>query len=245
MNSTSRRLAATLGALSLAFAVTACSTSEPTGGATASASSATTTAAQAPKANEVVDKAKANALAATSGAFTGEVAENGEKMKIDFKGTKDGSTSDITLDLSPKGKVRLLTVGDAVYMQGDAAFWTSQGAPAEVVAAGDKFVKAPPGTGDDLAGNLTISSFLEEAFTELTPDKIAAEVGEETIDGVDCWVVTDKDGKAEGALYVSKDAMELVRFTGSTESPGQLDFTSWNEDLAITAPAADQVIDVS
>ena len=245
MNSTTRRLAALLGAVSIALAGTACSKSEPTATPTASPTSSTTTKAPAPKASEVVDKAKANALAATSGAFTGEVEEKGEKMKIDFKGTKDGDTSDITLDLTPSGKVRLVTVGDAVYMQGDAAFWKAQGAPAEVVAAGDKFIKAPPGSADGLAADLTISSFLDEAFTELTPDKIAAEVGEESVNGVDCWVVTDKKGKAEGALYVSKDSMELVRFTGSTDSPGQLDFSKWNEDLGIKAPPADQVVDVS
>jgi hypothetical protein len=67
-------------------------------------------------------------------------------------------------------------------------------------------------------------------------------VGQESVNGVDCWVITDTKGKAEGALYVSKDKSEVVRFTGSTGSPGQLDFSQWNADLGIKAPDASQVL---
>lgn len=237
---TTRRVAALLGALAVTLGASACSTSEPSAPSTSATSSTT---APAPRAADIVAEAKAKALAAKTGAFTGEVTEDGETMRIDFKGSKDGSTSDITIDLTPNGKVRILSVGGAVYMQGDEVFWKAQGAPAEVQKAGDKFVKAPEGE-TDIAGDLTIASFLEEAFAQVT-DSIADEVGEESVDGVDCWVVTDKKGKEEGSLYVAKDTMELVRFTGSTDSPGQIDFSSWNEDLAIKAPAADQVIEVS
>jgi hypothetical protein len=69
-------------------------------------------------------------------------------------------------------------------------------------------------------------------------------VGSDTVDGVDCWVLTDKSGKENGALYVAKDTKQLVRFTGTKESPGQLTFTQWNEDLGIKAPAADQVMEI-
>jgi hypothetical protein len=34
----------------------------------------------------------------------------------------------------------------------------------------------------------------------------------------------------------------VVRFTGSTGSPGQLDFSQWNEDLGIRAPDPSQVL---
>ncbi len=242
MHSTSRRFAAVLGALAITVGTTACSSSEP---ATPSTSAPTsTTAVAAPKAAEIVAQAKAKALAAETAAFSGQVSEDGETMKLDFKGSKDGSTSDITVDLSPNGKVRIISVGGVVYLQGDEAFWKQQDAPVEVQQAGDKFIKAPEEEAG-VMGDLTISAFLEDAFSEVTPESISPEVSEESVDGVDCWVVTDKGGKAEGALYVAKDTMELVRFTGSTTSPGQIDFSSWNEDLGVTAPSADQVLDVS
>ncbi|HEU5144631.1 MAG TPA: hypothetical protein VFT81_05595 [Dermatophilaceae bacterium] len=242
MHLTTRRVAALVGALTLTLGVGACSKSEPTpGSATASAS---TTTAQAPKAAEILAKAKSNALGAKSGSFAGEVTENGQTMKIDFKGTDDGTTSDITIDMAAEGKVHLISVGGTVYMQGDAAFWKAQGAPAEMQSAGDKFIKAPAGE-DDLTKELTISNFLAEAFNEVTPDKVSEKVGSEKLNGVDCWVLVDKKGKEEGSLYVSKDKFELVRFTGSTDSPGQIDFSSWNKDLGIEAPKADQIMDIS
>jgi hypothetical protein len=242
MHITTCRVAALVGALTLTLGVGACSKDEPTpGAATASAS---TTTAQAPKAADILAKAKSNALSAKSGAFKGEVTQDGEAMKIDFKGTNDGSTSDITIDMGAGGKVHLISVGGAVYMQGDAAFWKAQGAPAEVQNAGDKFIKAPTGE-DNLTKELTISNFLAEAFNEVTPDKVSQKVGSEKVNGVDCWVLEDKKSKKEGSLYVSKDKLELVRFTGSTDSPGQIDFSSWNEDLGIEAPKADQIMDIS
>jgi hypothetical protein len=241
MHISTRRIAALVGALTLTLGAGACSKSEPTpGSATASAS---TTTAPAPKAADILAKAKSNALGAKTGAFAGQVSQDGETMKIDFKGTDDGSTSDITIDMGKGGQVHLISLGGIVYMQGDAAFWKAQGAPAEMQAAGEKFIKAPAG-GADMTKELTISNFLAEAFKEVTPEKVSQKVGTEKVNGVDCWVLQDKKGKEEGSLYVSKDKFDLVRFTGSTDTPGQIDFSSWNEDLGIKAPKAEQIMDV-
>lgn len=240
MNLTTRRLVALAGALAIALGAAACSKSEPSATSTAGAS---TTAAPAPKAAELLAKAKANALAAKSAVFTGQVQNDGETMKLDFKGTNDASTADITIEPGSGGKIRLISVGGFVYMQGDAAFWKEQGAPAEVQNAGDKFVKAPADAGG-LTEDMTIASFLEEAFAEVSASDLSDTVGEEKVNGVDCWVLSDKQGKAEGTLHVSKAKLELVRFTGSSKTPGQIDFSRWNEDLGIKAPSADQILDI-
>ena len=92
--------------------------------------------------------------------------------------------------------------------------------------------------------SLSLKSFLEKAFGAVTPQQLAKDVTSENVGGVDCWVLTDKKGKAEGALYVSKDKSEVVRFTGSSSSPGQLDFSKWNEDLGIKAPEAAQIMKI-
>ena len=261
MKSASRRVAALAAAtVSLAAAVSlgvaGCSSSRPTtttptrsGSTTTPTSSRTptsttpTTEESAPAASVIVEKAKANALAAKTGAFSGQITEQRESMKISFKGTNDGSTSDLSIDMGAKGKVRLLSVGGGVYMQADGTFWTSQGAPAQVQRAGQKFIKAPAAE-SALAKNFTINAFLQEAFAQLTPDQVSDQVEEATVDGADCWVVTDKKGKQEGALYVSKAGYQLVRFTGSTDSPGQIDFSSWNQDLGVTAPPPDQILNL-
>ena len=118
------------------------------------------------------------------------------------------------------------------------------GAPASVQKAGDKFIKAPSSAGS-MTESLSLKSFLQKAFGAVTPEQLATDVASENVGGVDCWVLTDKKGKAEGALYVSKDKNEVVRFTGSTDSPGQLDFSQWNADLGIKAPEASQIMKIS
>jgi hypothetical protein len=248
MNTTIRRTVALAGALAITLGAAACAKSEapapsPSSSATSTTTSAapTTTEATAPKASDILKEVKSNALAAKSAAFEGEIEQGGQKMSIAFKGTADGKTSDINLEQAEMGKVHLIAVGGEVYLQGDEKFWKEQGAPESVQKAGDKFVKAPASAGS-LADQVNLKSFMDQAFGSLGNSDLDGKVGSETVDGVDCWVLTDKSGKENGALYVAKDSMQLMRFTGTKESPGQLTFSQWNEDLAIKAPAADQII---
>lgn len=257
MKNLTTRLVAVSGALAITLGAAACSKSDaPTtgakGAASASASSSGTSSATtssagasdssaAPKAADILQKAKTNALAATSGAFAGDVEQGGKKINIDFKGTSDGKTADIAIEMEGDGKARVISVAGGVYIQGDSTFWKKQGAPANVQSAGDKFIKAPASAAA-MTQSLSLKSFLEKAFGAVTPAQLSKTVKSENVGGVDCWVVTDTKGEAEGALYVSKDTFQVVRFTGSKSSPGQLDFSSWNTDLGIKAPPAAQVM---
>jgi hypothetical protein len=246
MKTMTTRVVALAGALAISLGAAACSKTEtPPTGTSSGGSSATSTsaagAASAPQASDVLEQAKTNALAATSGAFNGTVQDSGKKTTIDFKGTSDGKTADITIAVVGDGKARVISVADGIYIQGDETFWKRQNAPAKVVAAKDKFIKAPASAAA-MTESLSLKAFLQKAFGAVTPSQVSSTVGEESVNGVDCWVITDTKGKAEGALYVSKDKFEVVRFTGSTGSPGQLDFSRWNEDLGITAPPASQVL---
>ncbi|GAB3067976.1 hypothetical protein GCM10027053_34990 [Intrasporangium mesophilum] len=250
MKTMTTRIVALTGALAISLGAAACSKSDTPSTASTSTPAASTstgstpTSTEAPEASDILQKAKDNALAATSGAFAGDIDQDGKSIKIDFKGTSDGKTADISIELEGEGKARLISLPDAVYIQGDQTFWKKQGAPANVQKAGDKFIKAPT-SASSMAESLSLKAFLEKAFGAVTPDQLATDVASETVNGVDCWVLYDKKGKTEGALYVSKDKSEVVRFTGSTSSPGQLDFSKWNEDLGIKAPPADQVMQVS
>ncbi len=256
MKRTTTRAVVLAGALVIGLGAAACSQTEtppetPTVGpsgtaavATSTSTSAATADASAPTASEVLEKARSNALAATSGAFSGTVQDDGKETTIDFEGTSDGKTADITISMVGDGKARVISVDDVVFIQGDETFWKRQHAPAKVLEAKDKFIKAPTSAAA-MTQSLSLNAFLEKAFGAVTPGQVATAVTEETVGGVDCWVITDTKGKAEGALYVSKDDFEVVRFTGSTKSPGQLDFSKWNEDLGITAPDPSQVLTLS
>ena len=240
MKTITTRVIAVSGAIAISLGAAACSKSETPAGTT---SSTTTPSSNGSQASDILDKAKANALAATSGAFVGQVDQSGKTIKIDFKGTSDGKTADIAIEMAGDGKARVISVADGVYIQGDETFWKKQGAPASVQKAGDKFIQAPASAGT-MTQSLSLKSFLEKAFGAVTPQQLSKDVASENVGGVDCWVLTDKKGKGEGALYVSKDKSEVVRFTGSSSSPGQLDFSKWNADLGIKAPEAAQIMKI-
>jgi hypothetical protein len=253
MTTFTTRVVALSGALAITLGAAACSKSEsPSSASTTTTPAATsttsttstTTASDTPEASEILTKAKDNALAAKSGAFVGEVDENGTTIKIDFKGTSDGKTADIAIEMQGDGKARVISLPEGIYIQGDETFWKKQGAPASVQKAGTKFIKAPASAAS-LTESLSLRSFLQKAFGAVTPEQLATDVKSESISGVDCWVLTDTKGKDEGALYVSKDKYEVVRFTGSTKSPGRLDFSRWNADLGIKAPEASQIMSLS
>ena len=232
------RVAAVVG-VGLLAVLAACTTSTaPPATSTTSSLATPTTNVPAPSAAEILEKARANAVSASSAAFTGRIDQDGTEMVIDFKGTSDGSSADVTLQIQDEGRVRVISAAEEVYLQGDAQFWKTQGLPSPPAA--DKFVKAPVAA-KELTQQLSLNSFLDEAFKAVTPSQLSDTVGSESVGGVDAWVITDAKGQAEGALYVSKSEFEIVRFTGSSASPGQLDFSRWNEDLGIKPPSADQV----
>ncbi|MDN5768421.1 MAG: hypothetical protein L0H96_24840 [Humibacillus sp.] len=261
MKTTSTRIVALAGAVAISFGAAACGNSDPAPSPAGSSAPSSTTPSAPPsstdsptpsdslssetgdssKAADIVEKAKSNALAATSGQFGGTVEQSGEEMKISYKGTSDGKTADISIESSKQGKARIIAVPGGTYIQADAKFWKNAGAPASVQKAGAKFIKAPSSAAS-MTDSFSLKSFAQKAFGSVSQSDFSDEVGEETVNGVDCWVVTDKRGKQGGALYVSKDTNEVVRFTGTTTSPGQLDFSKWNEDLAIKAPPAGQIM---
>lgn len=236
-----RRRLAGVSAIALLALAGGCSTTvQPPTASSSVGSTTSTSAVPAPAAAELLATAKQHAVDARSGAFKGRLVQNGMTMLIDFKGTSDGSSSDVTIQMGSQGKVRVISVGGEVFIQGDAAFWKSQGLP-EATATGNTFVRAPKAL-PDLTAQLGLNQFLDRAFAAVTADQLSDTVGSEQVAGVDSWVLTDAAGKGEGALYVSKDRREIVRFVGSAETAGQLDFSRWNEDLKIAAPPAGQVV---
>jgi hypothetical protein len=256
MNPRTKRLVALAGALAISLAAAGCSatgtattgastdgSAEGSSGSSSSPgdSSSPNAGATTASAADVLNQAQTNALDATSGAFKGTVEDGGTKTSIDFKGTSDGKSADIAISRAGDGQARYIVSGGNIYIQGDETFWKKQNAPAKVLAAPEKFVKAPSAA-QSVTETLTLKPFLSKIFSALTGPSVAPTATSETVDGIDCWVITDTKGKSQGALYVAKDGYEVVRFTGSTGSPGQLDFSQWNEDLGIRAPDPSQVL---
>ena len=139
-----------------------------------------------------------------SAAFTGRIDQDGTETIIDFKGTSDGTSADVTLQIAGEGKVRVISVGRGVYLQGDAPFWKKQGLP---VTARGRQVRQ--GTRRGQGAHATAQPQRLPRRGVQCRDAVAAvrHRGSESVGGVDAWVITDTKGQAEGALYVSKDGV--------------------------------------
>ena len=188
--------------------------------------------------------ALARAQAATSGAFTGTIDDQGEQAKVSFKGTRDGSSVDVTKAAPKAGRVHLIALDGTAYVKADKTFWSQQSVPFLVSLFGDQFVKVPAGV-VPVIDQLTLKAFVTKSIGTYAASDLPAPVTETTVNGIDCWVLTTTSGKpADGALYVSKSAAEVVRWVGTPQQRGRLDFSRWNQKVGVTAPPADQVFSI-
>lgn len=218
-------------------------TPSTTASPTPAESTSSSGAGDSPEVAVLLKKAQTNALEAKSAELRGTVKQGSGTLKIAFKGTREGKPTDIAIDSSTMGKARVIAVPEGSFIQADAKFWKKVGAPAALQKAGKKFVKSP-GAASSLSKSFGLSTLTTKAFGSIRASQLSSDVGEETVNGVDCWVLTDRRGKEGGALYISKKNTEIVRFTGTTRSPAQLDFSKWNEKLDVKAPSANQIFKV-
>lgn len=239
-----RRVAA--GALMAATALlgSACSggagNAETTRPAPGSVASATTAAPIQNSPARLLAKAQANAKAARSGAFTGTIDDQGEAAKVSFKGTADGSRVDVTKSAPKAGRVHLISLDGSVYVKADQTFWSRQNVPFLVSLAGDQFIKVPAGVVPVL-GQLTLTAFVNKSIGSYAARDLPSPVATDTINGIDCWVLTTNSGEpSDGALFVTKSGLEVIRYVGTVTSPGRLDISKWNQKQGVTAPPPDQ-----
>ena len=146
---------------------------------------------------------------------------------------------------APKaGRVHLIALDGTAYVKADKTFWSQQSVPFLVSLFGDQFVKVPAGV-VPVIDQLTLKAFVTKSIGTYAASDLPAPVTETTVNGIDCWVLTTTSGKpADGALYVSKSAAEVVRWVGTPQQRGRLDFSRWNQKLGVTAPPADQVFSI-
>ncbi|MEO7753264.1 MAG: hypothetical protein ABIS35_07605 [Terracoccus sp.] len=241
----SRTATGLLAAVLLVGGCTSSGDPAPTGSAGARVPGAATTAAlDGTDAAALLSRATAQAKAARSGAFAGTIRDQGEQATVAFLGTSDGSSVDVRKAAAKAGTVRLISVDGTVYVKADDTFWSSQNVPFIVSLAGGKFIKVPAGVVPVL-GELTLASFVDRSIATFPATDLSDTVGEETVNTIPSWVLTTTSGEPkDGALYVSKETSEVIRWIGTSAHPGQLDFSRWNVDLGIAPPPGDQVFSI-
>jgi len=193
---------------------------------------------------EISDMAKEDMLALEALAYAGELVSNGSPLVLDVQTDAEGSCTG-TLDLNG-GRVELLAADGGAWYRPDEAFWRANAGPDAdqvITAVGDKWVVDTDG---DFSQFCDLNGFLTNIFQEDGASTYETE-GTDEVDGQEVVKVTstDEDGSATGYVLVEGEhyLVKIERTDG--DSPGELTFTAFNEDVTAEAPAADEQIDLS
>lgn len=173
-------------------------------------------------------------------------------LSADISLDRDGACTG-TLGYSDQGSFEIVKIADDIWMKPDRAFWESQLPPEEVEAAsqliGDRYLTGP--ADHEMSGSLTeicnVDDLLDDQADLVEPD-VEYSKGETTrVDGRDVAAVHWTDEEGEFTLYVDTGGefypVQLVNEGG--DEPGTMSFSGFDEPVEPTAPAEEDVIDVS
>ncbi|MFI8367280.1 hypothetical protein [Streptomyces sp. NPDC085466] len=206
-------------------------------------------------ADAIADKAVEATKNVTALHMNGSGTNDGEEMTLDFavddKGNCKGSME------APKGgKAEVIGTGGTSYMKGDDAFWKSsggeEGSSAEEAGAistllNGRWMKMPAGE-DGPAAFCDLKSITKD-MDEETPRKGMTREADADVDGTAAVVLKGKPEKngETSTFYVAKDSAKpyiLRVVTTGGEEPGTVTLSDFDKPVEVTAPPADQVVDM-
>ncbi|MEU1862223.1 hypothetical protein [Streptomyces gardneri] len=206
-------------------------------------------------ADAIADKAVETTKAATAFHMNGKGKTDGDDMTVDLSVDSKGSCTG-TMETGKGGKAEMISTGGVSYMKGDDAFWGStageegdspEEAGALTALLKGRWMKMPAGEeGPDAFCDLkTIVKDMDED----TPRKGLTRGDDADVDGRPAAVLTKKDAKGETTtFYVAKDSAKpfILRVVeASGKEPGTVTFSDYDKPITVTAPPADQVVDMA
>jgi hypothetical protein len=197
-------------------------------------------------ADEILEQVRTAARDAGSARVSGEFKDDeGMRIALDitYKGAEGAHGT-----LSAEGSTfELLRVADDVYMKADADTWSAIGGdPAAGELLENRYVLVPPGDDSlaDLAAFLNWEEFIDNA---LEPHgAISKGDTRDDVNGSPAVGLVSK-GADGGVLWVATVGTPYPLRTEPTEGAGEgaIDFLDWDKAIEITAPAEEDVIDLS
>jgi hypothetical protein len=188
---------------------------------------------------QIIAAAKSASGSAKTAHISGSIVSAGKPISLDMKlvAGKGGEGQIVLEGLS----IKLIDVGQAVYMNGSAAFYQRIAGSAAAQLLHGKWLEVPASNG----GFASLSSLTD--LSKLINSTLAAHGklangGTTTIDGQKAVGVTDS--AKDGTLYVASTGtpfpLEVIKH-GS--NGGKIVFDEWNEPVRLVAPA--DSIDIS
>jgi hypothetical protein len=194
---------------------------------------------------EIADAAKTDMKALDSVRYSGDIASGGDAITLDVQATSGGDCTG-TLGLGD-GKAELLAKDGDTWFRPDEAFWRQQApeqADAIIAAVGDKWVVD---SDQEFARFCDLDQFFEGVFASDDEDSEYKTVGTDELDGREVVKVANTSAEGTSTGYVVVDEPHYLLKVERTEGdqPGKIEFSDFDEEFDVEAPADDEVIDLS
>jgi hypothetical protein len=196
-------------------------------------------------ATEILAKAKTALANAKSVHVTGTSTGEGAELRLDLQvnGADGGKGSIVT----GNNRIDVIRVGQTVYLkaQGEALAGLTGNAEAAKLLAG-KYLKGSA-TDPKLKDLASFTSLSEMATNFLDPDGEITKGERKTIHGVPAIGLLDNSADG-GVMYVALQGEPLplqLAAGAKSKDQGTLDFLEYGKSVELTAPPADQVVDLS
>ena len=195
--------------------------------------------------DKIAADAKADMKALEEVTFNGEITSEGDTITLDVQASSAGDcTGSIGIG---GGSAEILAKDGANWFKPDEAFWRANApdtADAIISAVGDKWVLD---TDSNFAQFCDLDAFFDNLFKDEEGASKYETTGTDEIDGEQVVKVEQSDDKGTSVGYVRIDGdhylLKLERTEG--DEPGHLEFSDFDKEFDVTAPADEDVIDLS
>jgi hypothetical protein len=188
---------------------------------------------------QIIAAAKSASAAAKSAHISGSIVSGGKPISLDMKlvSGKGGEGRIVLEGLS----IRLIEVGQAVYMNGSTAFYQHIAGSAAAQLLQGKWLKVPANS-SGFASLASLADLGKLIATTLAAHGKLLSAGTTTIDGQKAVGVTDS--AKGGTLYVATTGipfpLEVIKHGADG---GKIVFDEWNKPVTLSAPADSVDID--
>lgn len=245
-------------AAAVALGLSACSSGTPAGKApsakaapsssssTTSATSTTSAATTGNSAPELLEQLRKSSAAAKSvrvkGTINNSSTTKAVKLQINIAGDRAGKNMRAIVN-DGTGEIEILTTGGQTYLKADTAYWTKNGSAAIAKLAAGKYIKIPPESAAGIGG-LTVGTLLDQILAKdmSTATKLNTKVAKTTVNGVPAYAMTTKTDNTK--IYVSADGQARLLRVEAAKDQGTVDFAEWNAVAPVSAPPADQQVEI-
>jgi hypothetical protein len=185
--------------------------------------------------------------------MAGFLTDSGEKTTIDITAdTKQNCVGSMTLGSS--GTIQVVRNSSQTWAKPDAVFWKSMamknGGSAkagDTAAALFKGRWLTGGSGDaSVQGFAAMCDMLKEMTSDDSKPTATAKGAAATVDGTPALTIKVTEKSEPGTAYVATQGQPyLLRMESPAPDASRMDFSDFNKPVAVQAPPADQVIDMS